>query len=258
MPADSESVRIPGAAGFRDWLIRRFFRTDRLPAPLLYAHLAAIFARLGHRVEYAEDRLPRGADLYVFCPSLITLQLEQQAIARVRQQQPSARVLVVGLVASVMPEAFDGLGATVVKGEAEQLLWKLDEVLSYPGAAVQLGLIEDLDRLPPPDWSPLRPRRFRVGYDFWRFPTALVQASRGCAFDVQLLPVHRPGTRRAAPQPGGRGRGDPPRRAHVRLPLVQVPRPALRRRRRAVVPAGRPARPPAAADPVLDRDAQSN
>ena len=67
-------------------------------------------------------------------------------------------MLVVGTTASVMPEAFEGLGVTVVKGEAEQLLWRLDEVLARPGAVVQLGVLEDLDRLPLPDWSPFRPR----------------------------------------------------------------------------------------------------
>ena len=77
---------------------------------------------------------------------------------------------------------------TVVKGEAEQLLWKLDEVLARPGAAVQLGTLDDLDRLPLPDWTPFGPRRFRIGYDFWRFPTALIQASRGCAMKCDYCP----------------------------------------------------------------------
>jgi radical SAM superfamily enzyme YgiQ (UPF0313 family) len=119
---------------------------------------------------------------------LITLDLERRAIAALRAQDPGARVLVVGLVASVMPEAFSDLDVTVVKGEAEQLLWRLDEVLSKPRAVVQLGTIDDLDLLPPPDWSPFRPRQFRIGYDFWRFPTALVQSSRGCTFKCNYCP----------------------------------------------------------------------
>ena len=105
-------------------------------------------------MEYAEDHLPSGADLYVFCPSLITLRLEQRAIRRALAENPGARAIVVGLAASTIPEAFDSLGATVVNGEAEQLLWRLDEVLARPAATVQLGTIDDLDRLPPPDWSP--------------------------------------------------------------------------------------------------------
>ena len=178
----------PDGGGLRGKIIRRFYRRDCRPAALLLAHLAAIFRRLGHRVEYAQDRVINGADLYVFCPSLITLHLERKAIADVLSADPAARVLVVGLVPSVMPEAFDDLDVTVVKGEAEQLLWKLDDVLARRGAVVQLGVLEDLDLLPPPDWSPFRPRRFRIWYDFWRYPTALVQASRGCTFRCNYCP----------------------------------------------------------------------
>lgn len=178
----------PGHGGLRGRIIRRYFTRDRRPVALLFAHLAAIFNRLGHRVEYSADRVPTDADLVVFHPSLITLNLEREAIARTVQLNPKARVLVVGPVASVMPEAFDGLEATIVKGEAEQLLWKLDEVLARPGASVQLGVIEDLDLLPPPDWSPFSPRRFRIGFDFSRFPTALIQSSRGCTFRCSYCP----------------------------------------------------------------------
>jgi radical SAM superfamily enzyme YgiQ (UPF0313 family) len=53
---------------------------------------------------------------------------------------------------------------------------------------VQLGVIEDLDRLPLPDWSLLGPSQFRIGYDFWRFPTGLIQASRGCRFKCNYCP----------------------------------------------------------------------
>ena len=181
--------QFPGHGGLRGKLIRRFFTftRNRSPTALLFAYLAAIFRRLGHSVEYVEDA-DAAADLYVFCPSLITLELERQAIVALLEREPAARVLVVGLPASVLPETFAGLPVTIVKGEAEQLLWRLDEVLARPGATVHLGIIEDLDRLPPPDWSPFEPQRFRIAYDFWRFPTALVQASRGCTFHCNYCP----------------------------------------------------------------------
>ena len=178
----------PGGGGLRQRIIRRYFTRDRRPVALLFAHLAAIFRQLGWQVQYVEDRLDDGADLYVFCPSLVTLHLECQTIRRLLLHNPQARVLVVGRVASVMPETFDGLDVTVVKGEAEQLLWRLEDVLARPGAIVQLGTIEDLDRLPLPDWSPFRPWRFRIAYDFWQFPTALIQAGRGCTFPCDYCP----------------------------------------------------------------------
>ena len=178
----------PGHGGWRGWIIRRFFTRDRRPVSLLFAYLAAIFRRLGHTVEYVEDRMPDGADLIVFCPALVTLALERGAIAEARTRFPKAGIIVAGLAASVMPEAFGDLDVTIVRGEAEQLYWKLDEVLSRPSAAVHLGSIEDLDRLPLPDWSPFRPRTFCIGYDFWLFPTALIQASRGCTFKCGYCP----------------------------------------------------------------------
>jgi len=178
----------PGHGGWRGWIIRHYFTRDRRPVSLLFAHLAAIFRRLGHTVEYAEDRIPEGADLIVFCPSLITLSLERQAIALARLRNPKARIFVAGLPASIMPEAFSDLDVTVVRGEAEQLYWKLDEVLNRPAATVNLGIIDDLDRLPLPDWSPFNPQTFCIGYDFWLFPTALIQASRGCTLKCGYCP----------------------------------------------------------------------
>jgi anaerobic magnesium-protoporphyrin IX monomethyl ester cyclase len=178
----------PGRGGLRGRIVRWFYKRDHRPVPLLLAHLAAAFHHLGHKVEYVEDRPAPEADVYVFCPSLITLHLERQEMAAVLEKRPNARILVVGQVASLMPESFNDLDVTVVKGEAEQLLWKLDAVLDRPVAAVQLGTIEDLDRIPLPDWAPFAPHRFRVNYDFWRFPTALIQASRGCTFKCNYCP----------------------------------------------------------------------
>ena len=181
-------AQYPGRASARDQIIRWFYKRDYRPAALLFAHLAAVFARLGHRVEFVEDGAPPAADLYVFNPSLMTVPLERQVISQLLAERPTARVLVVGTTASVMPEAFADLRVTVVKGESEQLLWRLDDVLARPGTVVQLGVLEDLDQLPMPDWSPFQPQRFRIGYDFWRFPTALIQSSRGCTFKCNYCP----------------------------------------------------------------------
>ena len=38
----------PGSSGLRSKIIRWFYRRDRRPAALLYAYLAAVFARLGY------------------------------------------------------------------------------------------------------------------------------------------------------------------------------------------------------------------
>ncbi len=180
----------PRGGGLPGAVIRRFYTRDRRPVALLFAYLAGAMRNLAHEVQYCVDRIPaRQADLYIFCPALITLQLERQTIAQLLARFPTARVLVVGPVASVMPEAFSDLGVTVVQGEAEQLYEQLDDVLCRPaGTVAPVGSVDDLDCLPLPDWSPFGPRRFRIGYDFRRFPTALIQASRGCPMRCNYCP----------------------------------------------------------------------
>jgi radical SAM superfamily enzyme YgiQ (UPF0313 family) len=177
-----------GRGGLAGRLIRHAYKRDRRPVALVFAHLAAIFRRLGHAVEYSEDRVPPGADVYVFNPSLITLPLERKAIEAALRQTPRPKVLVTGLVAYALPEAFAGLDVTIVRGEAEQLLWKLDEVLNAAPSTVDVGSVRDLDALPFADWSLFGPRRFRIGYDFWKFPTGLIQTSRGCTFSCNYCP----------------------------------------------------------------------
>jgi radical SAM superfamily enzyme YgiQ (UPF0313 family) len=177
-----------GKGGFRGKLIRRWYTRDRRPVALVLAYMAAVFRQLGHTVEYAEDRLPAGADAYVFNPSLPTIDLELDAIRTVRRQSPSARVLVIGALAYAMPEQFADLGVTIVRGEPEQLLGKMDEALATGPDVIDVGSVRDLDSLPFPDWSPFAHRRFRVNYDFTRFPTGLIQQSRGCAFSCNYCP----------------------------------------------------------------------
>jgi len=49
-------------------VIRWAYKRDRRPVALNFAYLAAIFKKLGHTVEYAEDTVPTGAEIYVFNP----------------------------------------------------------------------------------------------------------------------------------------------------------------------------------------------
>lgn len=180
--------QFPARGGWRGRLVRHAFKRDRRPVALAFAYLAAIFRQLGHQVEYSEDRLPAGADLYVFHPALITLGLEREAIERVLRETPQAKILVTGILAHALPEAFADLPVTLVRGEVEQLFWKLDDVLAAGAATINVGSVRDLDALPQPDWSPFEPHRFRIAYDFWKFPTAYIQQSRGCTFTCNYCP----------------------------------------------------------------------
>lgn len=178
----------PGGGGLRGQIIRYGYKRDYRPAAMTFAYLGAIFRKLGHQVEYCLDHIPGDADVYVFNPSLITLSLERGTIARIRADRPDAKILITGLVGYALPEAFRDLNVTIVRGEAEQLLWKLDDVLASDRPTVDVGSVSDLDALPYPDWSLFEYRRFRIGYDFWKFPTGLVQQSRGCTFKCNYCP----------------------------------------------------------------------
>jgi len=172
----------------RQRLVRWGYRRDYRPVALNFAYLAAILRRQGHSIEYCVDSLPTAADLYVFNPALQTIDLEQKAIQQVLRHVPRPRVLVVGSVAHALPELFAADGVTVVRGEPEQLMWKLAEVLDAKEPVVDVGVVRDLDDLPWPDWSVFAYRRFAVRYDFTRFPTALIQQSRGCTFTCNYCP----------------------------------------------------------------------
>ena len=81
-----------GFGGFRGRVIRWAYKRDHRPVALNFAYLAAIFQKLGHTVEYSEDEIPSGAELYVFNPSLITLHLEIAAIREVLDKNPRPTV----------------------------------------------------------------------------------------------------------------------------------------------------------------------
>jgi radical SAM superfamily enzyme YgiQ (UPF0313 family) len=173
--------------GLRAKVIEHFYRSDFRSPPLAYGYLAAGLAKLGHKVDYCLEDTPP-ADLYIFNPALMTLPYELEAIRRLNASSPKTKVLVVGTVASTMPETFADLNCRVVNGEPEQLITKLDEVLATGDQQISIGTVSDLDSLPYPDWSAFPYWQFRVGYDFWKFPTAYVQSSRGCTLSCTYCP----------------------------------------------------------------------
>ena len=177
----------PGTGGWRGKIIRYLYRRDFRPMALNFAYLAAVIRQLGHQVEYSVDRL-QPADVYILNPALMTLDLERECVDTIRKRYPQAHILVVGQVAFAMPEVFAGSGAKVLRGEAEQLLYQWDEVLNSNDEVIDVGSVKDLDSLPNPDWSIFPFKKFRIHYDFWRFPTTYIQQSRGCTFKCNYCP----------------------------------------------------------------------
>ena len=183
----------PGTGGIRGKIIRQMYLRDYRPTPLNFAYLVAVIKRLGHTPIYSLDQenAPTG-DVYIFNPSLVTMDLEIEAIKKVRCRNPKAKILVVGQVAFALAESLAGSledqNVTVLKGEPEQLLTHWDDVMQSSEPIIDIGSVADLNSLPNPDWSQFQYKKFRINYDFWRFPTAYIQQSRGCTFKCNYCP----------------------------------------------------------------------
>ena len=183
----------PGTGGLRGKLIRQMYLRDYRPTALNFAYLVAVIKRLGHTPIYSLDQEnPPTGDVYIFNPALLTLDIELEAIRRVRSKNANAKIFVVGQVAFALAESLaESLldqGVTILKGEPEQLLFRWDEVMESTEAIVNIGSVKDLNSLPMPDWSQFAYKKFRINYDFWRFPTAFIQQSRGCTFKCNYCP----------------------------------------------------------------------
>ena len=160
------------------------WRYRRYPVTPVWARLAGIFQRLGHTVTYQTDWKIRRADLHLFCPSLPTLALEKAAIAQLTTCCPELPVWVLGPVASALPKEFTGeRNLTVIRGEPEAIFEKFDDLFSCEGAIVHVGMVDSVDTLPQPDWSPFRPKRFRLPRELGRIRAGLIESARGVLLD---------------------------------------------------------------------------
>ena len=177
--------------GLRENFIRRMYLRDYRPTALNFAYLVAVLKQLGHDVSYSLDAIVP-ADVHIFNPALLTLDLEIETIRQIAAKQPHAKILLVGQVAfgmaETLSESFSDTSVTIVKGEPEQLLTRWDDVMSCEDGVIDVGVVANLDTLPMPDWSLFDYKNFRINYDFWRFPSTFIQQSRGCTFKCNYCP----------------------------------------------------------------------
>jgi len=179
-----------GAGGKRSKFIQRMYKRDYRPTALNFAYLTAVLKKLGQHVQYSLDEIVP-ADVYIFNPALLTLDLEMKTVETIAKRYPQSKILIVGQVAYAMADTIAEVQAanvTVLKGEPEQLLTKWDDVMQSNDRIIDVGVVADLDTLPMPDWSLFKYDKFRIHYDFWRFPTTFIQQSRGCTFKCNYCP----------------------------------------------------------------------
>ena len=97
-------------------------------------------------------------------------------------------MLVVGTLASVRPDLFADLDVTVVKGEAEQLLWKLDEAVSRRAPSCSWGRWKTSTGCPCPTGRRSGRRVSALATISRDFPRASVDPARGCTLKCDYCP----------------------------------------------------------------------
>jgi len=154
-------------------------RTHDVPSVQL-AYLAAIAAAAGHEIVWTRDE-PVDGDVGIVLSSLVDYKRETNWARLMRAR--GARVGVVGLAASKMPQLFDADADFVIRGEPECAFMDLARGARLEGR-VDSPAIADLDTLPFPRWDLIAARlRANVRLPFGVRPFGgvfPVLASRGC------------------------------------------------------------------------------
>ena len=163
--------------------------------PVSFGLLAAQLGAAGHEVVYAPlQRVPGRAlsplpevDAALVLTSLPDGDAERQVLADFSAR--GARTIAIGATAGSDPSRYLDVADAVVRGEPEKLG---ADVLGLPRGLSDVGEVEDLDRLPLPDWSAFPVARFR--YALLTSPlgargaTLPVSSARGCPYGCGYCP----------------------------------------------------------------------
>jgi radical SAM superfamily enzyme YgiQ (UPF0313 family) len=146
-------------------------------------YLGTILKKRGHEVEiYKEDILtPDYTKIDADCIGISILTSTAQRGYKIARKFPKEKVIIGGIHASLLPQEAAQFARQVVIGEAEDSIidvveGKITDRFVYGQA------VEDLDRLPYPDFSLIK------GF---QYPSAIipVSTSRGCPFDCSFCSV---------------------------------------------------------------------
>jgi radical SAM superfamily enzyme YgiQ (UPF0313 family) len=157
---------------------------SKIPMPLLGpVYLGTILRNQGHDVEiYKED---------IYTPDYSKIKTDILGISiltstanrgyEIARKFPKEKVIIGGVHASLLPEEAGRFARQVVVGEAEEVIG--DIVNGKIQDAIVYGKpVEELDKLPNPDFSLIK------GYRFPAFITP-ISTSRGCPFDCSFCSV---------------------------------------------------------------------
>ena len=147
-------------------------RHQQMPS-IQMGYLAAIFARHGHEIVFANRGQAPPADVALVLSSLVDHRQETAWADEARSR--GIRVGFVGLAASRLPELFRDHADFLIVGEPEEAASRLASGQSLSGVCPSAP-VSDLDSLPFPRWDLLRDRRTTPG----RLRRIPMLASRSC------------------------------------------------------------------------------
>ncbi|MEW5944710.1 MAG: radical SAM protein [bacterium] len=150
------------------------------------AYLTAVLRRAGHETALLYNAISPGFDLYLVQSSIVECANEKKTASELLRNG-CGRVGVWGRFASEAPEYFLNDCHFVIRGEPEALNPGRLEDRDLCGIS-DAGVVEDLNRLPFPDWDgfPLHLYKYRITRS--RGVTLPVAASRGCPFNCHYCP----------------------------------------------------------------------
>jgi anaerobic magnesium-protoporphyrin IX monomethyl ester cyclase len=158
----------------------KYFKNGTMNFPeILPAYLNAILTQQGNRVTFSKNQLDPSAQIVIIQTSIINFNEELQTAAEIKASHPQIRIGFIGGISSANAELYDGKGDFVIRGEPENALLN-GNIVEFSGI-VDGGQVEDLDRLPFPDWSHIQNWEDRYGFvrvNRGRFLPML--SSRGC------------------------------------------------------------------------------
>ena len=168
-----------GQSIFSKFLIKIKKNSVKVPI-LMLGYLARALKDNGHNVELLTTDKLCNADLYIIYSSLIEHNAEINFAKKIKKETNS-KVCFIGPFATFKPEIFLKNCDFVVVGEPEQFAMNLNNEI--PEGLVNSSKIEDLDKLPFPDWTPFDINSYSYSHYLNKknvFTTMLT--SRGCPY----------------------------------------------------------------------------
>ena len=158
----------------------KYFKNGTMNFPeILPAYLNAILTQQGNKVTFSKNQADLSAEMIIIQTSITNFIEELQTADEIKTAHPEIIVGFMGGISSANPELYEDKGDFVVRGEPENALLT-GRITDFSGI-VDGGQLEDLDRLPFPNWSHIQNWNDRYGFvrtNRGRFIPML--SSRGC------------------------------------------------------------------------------